>query len=72
MPLPTPSLNCDGKWTRAVILAWEGHSDQELAPFCDGVQRCGPLRPAQVVVEDDPEWIMEEGADEYQCGSNTS
>lgn len=71
MPLPTPSLTCDGKWTH-VILAWEGHSDQELTRFCDGVQRCGPLRPAQVVVEDNPEWIVEEGDEEYQCGSKTS
>ena len=72
LPLPTPSLNCDGKCTHVVILAWEGHSDQELTPFCDGVQWCGPLRPAQVVIEENPEWIVEEREDENQGGSKTS
>ena len=68
----SPSLNCDGECTHVLILAWEGHNDQELTPFCDGVQQCGPLRPAQAVIEENPEWIVEERDDENQCGSKTS
>lgn len=75
MPLATPLLNCDGKWTSAAILAWEGHGDQEPRPLSDGVlPPGGPLRHAQVIFEGEgnPEWIMEEGDVEYQCGSKTS